>query len=537
MTMGCASAGARRHGAWAAALALALSGCTVGPNYHPPAAAKIGVPDQYYADIAPGAQAPDEQELATWWAALGDPLLDQLVTMALAANPDIDAAGARLRQARATYKGARASLFPTLTANGSAGRTALLGKGSSLSVATPGLGTGSSIGATSFATSGSYNQFDAGLDASYEVDLFGGVRRSVEAARGDYASSAESLRDTQRTVVAEVALDYVNARSAQERLAIARSNLATEEETLQLVGWRVKAGLVSSLDLAQAKAQREQTAATIPALETSFAQSVNAVAILTGRAPGSVTAWFDPPRPVPVADRALGADIPATMLAQRPDVRAAERTLAAATARIGVAKAQLYPVLQLTGTLAGNGTTVGDISRFATGTLLAAVTAPIFDGGAIRAQIENARGGADLALAQYRSAVLTALSDVENALISLANSRRQVVTLTAAANDSHDALIFAQSQYRAGLIDFQSLLDTQRTLLSSQDSLAQARADRATGLIQLYKALGGGWQAAPTPASAIPGTPAAIEMPDIAAIPSPIAPSALGADPHSTERP
>ena len=179
MTMGCASAGARRHGAWAAALALALSGCTVGPNYHPPAAAKIGVPDQYYADIAPGAQAPDEQELATWWAALGDPLLDQLVTMALAANPDIDAAGARLRQARATYKGARASLFPTLTANGSAGRTALLGKGSSLSVATPGLGTGSSIGATSFATSGSYNQFDAGLDASYEVDLFGGVRRSV----------------------------------------------------------------------------------------------------------------------------------------------------------------------------------------------------------------------------------------------------------------------------------------------------------------------------------------------------------------------
>jgi len=345
------------------------------------------------------------------------------------------------------------------------------------------------------------------------------------------------LRDTQRTVVAEVALDYVNARSAQERLAIARSNLATEEETLQLVGWRVKAGLVSSLDLAQAKAQREQTAATIPALETSFAQSVNAVAILTGRAPGSVTAWFDPPRPVPVADRALGADIPATMLAQRPDVRAAERTLAAATARIGVAKAQLYPVLQLTGTLAGNGTTVGDISRFATGTLLAAVTAPIFDGGAIRAQIENARGGADLALAQYRSAVLTALSDVENALISLANSRRQVVTLTAAANDSHDALIFAQSQYRAGLIDFQSLLDTQRTLLSSQDSLAQARADRATGLIQLYKALGGGWQAAPTPASAIPGTPAAIEMPDIAAIPSPIAPSALGADPHSTERP
>ncbi len=537
MVRGSLVAGARRYGACAASLALALSGCTVGPNYYPPSAAKIGVPDQYYADIAPGAGAPDEQELATWWAALGDPLLDRLVTMALAANPDIDAAGARLRQSRATYKGARSVLFPTLTANGSAGRTALLGKGSGAFVSTPGLGTGSSVGATSFATSGSYNQFDAGLDASYEVDLFGGVRRSIEAARGDYASSAESLRDTQRTIVAEVALDYVNARAAQERLAIARSNLASEEETLQLVGWRVKAGLVSGLDLAQARAQREQTAATIPALETSFAQSANAVAILCGRAPGSLTPLFDPPRPIPTADRALGADVPAAMLAQRPDVRAAERTLAAATARIGVAKAQLYPALQLTGTLAGNGTTVGDISRFATGTLLAAVTAPIFDGGKIRSQIEDARGGADLALAQYRSAVLTALSDVENALVSLANSRRQVVTLTAAANDSHDALIFAQSQYRAGLIDFQTLLDSQRTLLTAQDSLAQARADRATGLIQLYKALGGGWQAAPMPASALPNTPAAIEMPDLAATPSPIPSAALGADPAPTERP
>ena len=529
-------------GPWAACVALA--GCAVGPDYHAPSAAKLGVPDQYYADIAPGAAAPDPQELATWWAALGDPLLDRLVTMALAANPDIDAAGARLRQARASYRSARSVLYPTLTANGSAGRTAQIGKGSALTVATPGLGTGNSVGATSFATSGSYNQFDAGLDASYEVDLFGGVRRSIEAARGDYASSAESLRDTQRTVVAEVALDYVDARSAQERLAIARSNLKSEEETLQLVGWRVKAGLVSSPDLAQAKALREQTAATIPALETSFAQSVNAVAILAGRAPGSLTPLFDPPRPVPIADRALGADVPAAMLAQRPDVRAAERTLAAATARIGVAKAQLYPALQLTGTLAGNGTTVGDISRFATGTLLAAVTAPIFDGGKIRAQIEDARGGADLALAQYRSAVLTALSDVENALVALANSRRRVVTLSAAVSDSHDALIFAQSQYRAGLIDFQSLLDTERTFLSAQDSLAQARADRATGLIQLYKALGGGWQAAPMPADALPNVPAAVELPDLSATRSPISAADMGADapatataPLPTERP
>ena len=514
----------------ATALGLVLSACTVGPNYRPPSAARMGVPDQFATDIAPGAEAPSQQELATWWAALGDPLLGTLVEQAFAANPDIEAAGARLRQARAQYKQARASLFPTLDANGSAGRTALLGKGDSLFIATPGGGTG---GGTSFATQGSYNQFDAGLDAAYEVDLFGGVRHSIEASKGDYANAAESLRDTQRTIVAEVALDYVDARSAQERLAIARSNLKSQDETVQLVGWRVKAGLVSSLDLAQARAQQEQTAATIPSLETSLAQSLNALAILTGQAPGAVTAAFDPPRPVPVADRALGADVPVAMLAQRPDVRAAERALAAATARIGVAKAQLYPALRLSGTLGGNGISIGDIGTFLTGTLLASVSAPIFHGGAIRAQIENARGGADLALADYHKAVLTALSDVENALVSLANSRRRVVTLGSAVSDSRDALLFAQSQYRAGLIDFQTVLDTQRTLLSSQDSLAQARADRATALIQLYKALGGGWQEAPLPGTAMPNVPAQIEIPDIAETPSPIS----KADTQPIERP
>jgi NodT family efflux transporter outer membrane factor (OMF) lipoprotein len=518
--------GGRRRGAAsmaAAAAMLMLSGCTVGPNYHPPSAARMGVPEQFSTDIAPGADAPSVQELGSWWAALGDPLLGDLVDKALAANPDIEAAGAKLRQARAQYKEARASLFPTLDASGSGGRTQLLGKGSSLFIANPG-GTGAG---TSFATSGSYDQFSASLDAAYEVDLFGGVRRSVEASKGDYASAAETLRDTQRSIVAEVALDYIDARSAQERLVIARSNLKSEDETVQLVGWRVKAGLVSSLDLAQARAQQEQTAATIPSLETSLAQSLNALAILTGQAPGTINAAFDPPRPVPIADRALGADVPVAVLAQRPDVRAAERSLAAATARIGVAKAQLYPALRLSGSLGGNGTSIGDIGTFLTGTLLASVSAPIFEGGKLRAQIEDARGGADLALANYHKAVLTALSDVENALVSLANSRRRVVTLGAAVSDSRDALLFAQSQYRAGLVDFQTLLDSERTLLASQDSLAQARADRATALVQLYKALGGGWQAAPLPGTAMPGVPAQIEIPDLAEEPSPIPPDQI----------
>ena len=297
---------------------------------------------------------------------------------------------------------------------------------------------------------------------------------------------------------------------------------------MQIVGWRVQAGLVSGLDLAQARAQREQTAATIPSYQTGFTQAATAIGILIGQTTGTVSDRLQPPGGVPPADRVLGGDVPAAVLARRPDVRAAERSLAAATARIGVAKAQLYPALRLTGSLSGSGSSFSDLSSLAIGTVLASVSAPIFDGGAIRGQIEQARGNADVALATYRTAVLTALGDVENAMTSLANTRTREVTLALAVDDSRIALLLAQNQYRAGLVDFQTLLDSERTLLSSEDGLASARADRASALIQLYKALGGGWQSAPIPDSALPGTPAMIERPDISADrdgPGPAAPA------------
>ena len=507
-------AGRQDGGLGAALAAMALlvipSGCTVGPDYRTPSATALALPSRFSIETPPGSAPPGTAELASWWTALEDPVLDGLVKDALAASPDIVAAGGRLRAARGATRGARAGLLPSLDASASAGRSALIGKGSDAPVATAGLGLGTTL--------------DAGLDASYEADIFDGVKRSVQAARADESSAAEALRDTQRSVVAEVAIDYITARSAQERLAIARSNLHSQDETVQIVGWRVRAGLTSSLDLAQARAQREQTAASIPSFETSFVQSSNALAILIGQAPGSIAGRLQPPQPVPIADRVLGADVPAAMLARRPDVRAAERTLAAATARIGVAKAQLYPALRLTGSLAGTGGSVGDITRFSTGSLIAAISAPIFDGGAIRGQIEQARGNADVALATYRTTVLTALGDVENAMTALANTRVREVALALAVDDSRNALLLAQSQYRAGLVDFQVLLDSERTLLSSEDGLASARADRASALVQLYKALGGGWQAAPIPDSALPGTLSAIERPDIHADPAPTPP-------------
>ncbi|USI74182.1 efflux transporter outer membrane subunit [Sphingomonas morindae] len=508
------------------ALALLASACTVGPRYRPPAPGSLGVPDAFAAASPAFAAPADAAELARWWTGLGDPVLDALIGEALARGPDIVAAGARLREARGSLRTARATLFPSLSGSASAGHTTLLGKGGDVLIAPPGsgLGAGGTGGAATFSTGGSSTNISAGLDASYEVDLFGGVRRGVEAARGDEAAALEALRDTQRTIAAEVALDYITARAAQERLAIARANLASEDETVAIVGWRVQAGLVSALDLARARAQREQTAATIPSLETSLVEAGSALAILCGLTPETVRARLAAAAPIPPADRMLGADVPLAMLERRPDVRAAERQLAAASARIGVARAALYPALRLSGTLVGNGGSIGDLTRFATGTLLANLTAPIFDGGAIRGRIETARGAADEALATYRKTVLTALGDVENAMTALANSHERAVSLSLAADQSQQALLLAQSQYRAGLVDFQTLLDSQRTLLGTQDAAASTRADRATALVQLYKALGGGWQAAPMPVSALPLTPAAIELPDLAA-PAPAAPA------------
>jgi NodT family efflux transporter outer membrane factor (OMF) lipoprotein len=467
-----------------------LGGCTVGPDYHPPAASDLKVPARFNA-VVPGAAA--ETDLARWWTGFGDPVLTQLVERALAANLDIDAAGARLRQARASLRGAQGGLLPTLNASSSVTRS--IGQGSR-TVIDPSSGQ-------TISTGGDTTVYRLGFDAAYEVDLFGGVRRSIQAARADAATSEANLHSTQLSVVSEVALDYLSARLAARRLAIAKDNLATQDETLQIVGWRVDAGLASALDYEQARQLRAQTAASIPAIEQSYTTAVNAIAVLLGEAPGAVTAEIGMGTAIPLPPHALGAGLPAEMLQRRPDVAAAERTLAAETARIGVATADLYPALRLTGSFSGTDTILGDVLSAGVGSIAGAITAPIFQGGQLRARLEGQRATADAALAAYRSAVLTAIEDVENALTALTAAQRRETDVAVSADAAQNAVTYARSQYQAGLIDFQSLLDSERSLLSSQDSQAQARGDRATAAVQLYKALGGGWQAAPLPASAV----------------------------------
>lgn len=460
------------------ALAALVAGCTVGPNYRPPSAASLKVPERFVASAAP---APAEAELAQWWRSFQDPALTALVERALAHNLDVDAAVARLRQARAGVRQAIGGQLPSIGVGVNASRS---------------VGQSANRG-------GDDTSYSPGIDASWEADLFGGLRRSTEAARANAAGSEASLRNVQTTVAAEVGLNYVDARLAQARLKIARDNLAAQDETLQIVGWRVQAGLVGSLDLEQARQLRAQTAATIPTLENNYNTALNRLSVLTGEAPGAVDAELNAPRPIPLPPAAVGAGIPAEVVQRRRDVAAAERSLAAEVARIGVATADLYPALRLSGSFGGAAGSIGGALGNAIGGLAAGITAPIFEGGRIRAAIEGQRASTDAALAAYRATVLGALEEVENALHAVDAAGERERQFNIAREASVNATTIARLQYRSGLIDFQSLLEAERSLLSSADGQVSARAARASATVQLYKALGGGWQAAPAPA---PGT-------------------------------
>jgi len=477
------------------AIALLLGGCAVGPDYHAPPPAALNVPADYAPPLtapAPAATVAGQADLAAWWRRFDDPLLTDLIARATASNLQIAQSVARLAQAREALVQARGDLLPSLTGSAGATRNFTRGGSSSIIVGGGSDGTGGTV-VTTGGSSGS-TQLSLGLDASWQVDIFGGLTRSLQAARADEAAARFDLEGVRTSIAGEVATNYIDARLAQTRLEIARSTLRTQDDNLQIAGWRVQAGLVSSLDAEQARAQRAQTAATIPALESSYLQAVNRLGILTGQAPGALRTEMEAVQPIPHGPDAIAVGIPADTLRRRPDVRSAERQLAAATARIGVAKAALFPALSISGNINTSAATVGKLGDLLTGALFAGITQTIFDAGRRSSQIRSARAGADLAFAAYRETVLTGLEDVENAIQALDAARARQAELTIALDASNNAAIYARSQYRSGLIDFLTLLQSEQTLLSARDQLASARADQALALVQLYLALGGGWQ-------------------------------------------
>lgn len=450
--------------------AAALLGACATSTPLPPAAGSATGPvvPAAWSAAAPGtAVAPTP---ADWWQRFNDPALGALVTRALQANPGMHSAQAALAQARAQRDLQQANNGPSLGASVSAQRS-------------------------QSGSAGAGNRFQAGFDARWEPDIFGGQRASLDASEAGVRAAGTGLADVQVSLAAEVAAGLIEHRGLQARLAIAQRNLAAQAETLQITRWRVQAGLASSLDLEQAVAAHAQTQAQIPALQTSLGQSRHALSVLTGQAPGALDAVLAQDAPIPQAPAGLALSLPAETLRQRPDVRTAEHRVSAALAQVAAADAARYPSFSLGGSLGLSALTLGTLTDGASvlRSLLASVSIPLLDGGAARARVRVQEAALEQARAAYASTVLGALQDVEDALLAIRGDQERLARLQTAAGAAVNADRLARQRYQSGLIDFRTVLDTQRSLLSAQDSVASAQAALATDHVRLYKALGGGW--------------------------------------------
>lgn len=452
-------------------VALVLAGCKVGPNYVP---AEAAVPQTWHSQLQDGLAGgeADPRALASWWAALDDPVLSGLIERAVAGNLDLKQARARIREARARRWAARGAFFPTLDAAGST--------------------TWSRSGAEGMPTVSS-ESYASNFDAGWELDLFGGTRRSVEAAQANLEASEENLRDTLVSLAAETALNYVEVRTYQARLAAAEASLKTQDETYQLTLWRSQAGLGDDLAVQQARYNLESTRSQMPSLRAGLEEAMNRIAVLLGETPGSVHAELAKPEPIPVPPVEVAVGIPADVVRRRPDIRQAERKLAAQTAEIGVATAELYPRLTLNGSVGLEALSLRDLSSgswsLGGGPRL---SLPIFN-TTIRPNIEVQSALQEQALFQYETVVLNALEEVENALVAYAQEQQRRENLREATVAARAAVALAQNKYESGLTDFTTVLDAQRSLLSFQDQLNQSDGTVTSNVIRLYKALGGGW--------------------------------------------
>ncbi|MBA3018393.1 MAG: efflux transporter outer membrane subunit [Proteobacteria bacterium] len=451
-----------------------LAGCvTVGPDYAPP---DVSLPSAWSAEMKDGliVEDLDKQAPADWWLILDDPVLTSLIGQAVASNLDLKEARARVREARALRGISEADRFPTIDASG----TARLSRSSG--------NTGSGI---------ERKLYVAGFDATWELDLFGGKQRAIEAAEAELQLSEEDLRDVLVSLLAEVALNYVEVRSFQTRLSVANANLDAQKETYNIAQWRFQAGLSTRLDVEQAKYNLEQTRSQIPGLHTGLVQARNRLSVLLGQYPGSLKIALAEHKAIPVTPLEVAVGVPADALRHRPDVRRAERQLAAQTAQVGVATADLYPRFSLLGSIGLEALSLDNLFLIGSRThsIGPSITWPVFDAGTIRKNIEVQSAQQEQALIQYEAAILKALEEVENALVAYTEEQSRRQSLSDATEAAQQAVNLAQSLYLSGLIDFTDVLDAQRSLLSFQDQLSVSESEVTSNLITLYKALGGGW--------------------------------------------
>ncbi|MEO6994773.1 MAG: efflux transporter outer membrane subunit [Lacunisphaera sp.] len=470
--------------ATSALLLLMTEGCTVGPDYHAPAQAiKMNQWGTAQNDANAGAAAVPTPE--QWWTTFNDPELTHLIERALGSSPDLTIAEQRVREARAGLRSVTGSREPQV---------------------------GAGAGAMEFRRTGplntiyreSYSTFQTGFDASWEIDLWGGTRRAVESAGAALEATQEESHGVRVSLAAEVARTYVELRAGQRRLAIAHTNLALQQRTLDLTRERLRAGVASDLDEARASGLVANTRALLPQLEDGNARLTRLLGILLGQEPDTLAGELAEIQPLPTPPANVAVGLPAELLRHRPDIRAAERRLAASTARIGAAQAQLYPKLALIGTLGFVSTRSEDLFDYSNRffSIGPGLHWNLFDGGRVRAQVEAESARTDRALAEYHKTVLAALADVENSLGSFHAEQRRHSALNEAADSARRAVTTATELYRQGVTDFLSVIDAERSLASAEDNLAQSDRAVCTNLIALYKSLGGGWQTDPVVAVA-----------------------------------
>lgn len=446
-----------------------LLGCVaVGPDYVQPA---ISSPDVWHNRLKNGLvnNETDYRMLTRWWGGLKDPVLLSLINRAVTGNLDVKIAQARVREARARRGLSKTDMFPTLDASGSLTKSRSNEQESDL--------------------------YSMAFDAVWELDIFGKVRRSVEAADADLQASGEDLRNVLVSLTAEVALNYVEFRTYQAQLSTTKENFELQQETYKLTQWRCEAGLDDELPVQQARYNMESTRAQIPALRTSVEESKNRIAVLLGKQPGMLHDELKSSATIPVVSPKIAVGIPADMLRRRPDVRKAERELAAQTARIGVATADLYPQLRLAGSIGLKSEEFSDVIKSASQfwSIGPGISWNIFNAGAVRRNIEIQSALQEQSLRSYEASVLNALEEVENELVAYAEEQNRRGSLYEAVQAAECAVELSRDKYQAGLIDFGDLLDAERSRLSYQNQLIQSDGSVASNLVRLYKVLGGGW--------------------------------------------
>jgi len=450
-----------------------VSGCvSVGPDYRAP---QLHEPDFSVQGLVAGDNATDDaRQLADWWTGFGDEMLVGFVVRALEGSPDMRAAAARVRAARAELGISRSGFFPKVTGSADFTRTK----------------TGTDAGGDGYG-----NMYFAGFDALWEIDIFGGTRRAVEAGRARLESEIAGLHDVWISLAAEVALTYIEIRTFQRRLQVARNNLEAQKETLEILSSRYRTGLTDALDVSQARYNMESTRSSIPLLNAGLENACNALAVLTGEQPGSLHGCLERALPIPVPPAGDVPGINADALRRRPDIRRAERLLAAESARIGEAVARLYPAFSLSGFFGTQAMRSSELFTSGSGThsLVPGVVWPVFRAGELVGRVRAQTAVQEQYLATYEKTVLGAVAEVRDALSGYVQERQRIEYLQNAVVAAVEAVAIARDKYSNGLTDFNNVLDAQRSLLSLEESLAVSRGKTSGYMVKIYKALGGGW--------------------------------------------